>query len=436
MDLMDHYRILLQTHPQCPLIINYPGWIFGQGLEVATWLVKSLGLSNVVYMSDRGPEEVVVPLQAAANEAGIPFTILPSQPTEYASRSSSQLRAMQMLSYFHMKDASSACEPSWSAIPIDRHQAIRINYSGPKQGILGIMAPGFRHDANHLYDLLDGSIVSITAVEDPNAIMEFPGCPEQVNNNTNNNTTTTADADDDDDGDTSLAASEADIDCPNKLHPRLTRTTREKLPYLFIGNGTCAPLDPKNSYSLGVGIVRSINAGSQTVELVTPVAATSMRTALEEKGHRIVLVRGHMDNPNWALCEEYFAARSAERELRRAIVRRSTTGGGNGGGGGSGNAEAAAQARMEREVLAENLRERTRRASRGPWLRIGEVEMDDIAKVEKSRGRGKNNSSNRKKKRLVEGEGEEEEEVGGGRLWKLRKQPYAADSGSGSEREW
>ncbi|KMU90302.1 GRC3 [Coccidioides immitis H538.4] len=86
MDLLNRYRVLLQSYPQCPAVINYPGWIFGQGLEIATWFIRSLDLSDVVYMSVQGPEEVILPLREAASEAGVPVTTLPSQPTEWLPR--------------------------------------------------------------------------------------------------------------------------------------------------------------------------------------------------------------------------------------------------------------------------------------------------------------------------------------------------------------
>ncbi|KAK2831904.1 hypothetical protein FQN49_007051 [Arthroderma sp. PD_2] len=392
MNLLSHYHKLLESHPQCPLIINYPGWIFGQGLEILTCFLETLGLSDVVYMSETGPEEVAGPLQSVAKAVRIPFTTLPSQPTEYASRSSGQLRTMQMVSYFHMQQAQ---KPYWSTTPISQTRPIKVNYSGPSQGILGVMITGYPHDKEHIHDLLDGSIVGVVAIESAYAIQP-PYFTSEADAKRDNGSDAA-----EDEGDTNTSTPST----AEQRHPCLHRTERENLPYLFNGNGTCTPLDPDLSYSLGLALVRSINTDSQSLDLITPVSSTALRDALE-RGHQIVLVRGNLDNPDWAISEEYFAAKWAHKQLRlqqkfKSQSRADETSKSNG-------ELSVSSSRMEHEAGLDRLRERIRRAENVPWMQPAS---------------GANRAESTKP---VKDEG----------MWKLRKAAYPADSGSSSEQEW
>ncbi|KAJ5499660.1 Pre-mRNA cleavage complex II Clp1 [Penicillium expansum] len=385
MDLMDQYRSLLEKHPQCPLIINYPGWIFGQGLEVATWLVRSLGLSDVVYMSEKGPSEVVDPLGLAAREARVPLTILPSQPTDFVSRSSAQLRAMQIQSYFHMSYPSDLSTSLWSDVPLSRTRPITVDYAGPRQGILGVMVMGSQINPDLLHETLEGAIVGVVAVESPKAIMSGMATSEPPNDESHE--------DIDMDSANPGAGSPADLSIADSI----VRTS-EDLPYLFVGSGSCTPLDPKASNCLGLALVRSIDTSSRKLELSTPIPSSHLEKAIEQ-GHGIVLVRGQLDNPNWAISEEYYAARAAERRYQQ-----STSGLKKAGDSGSDQAHELDPAEHNRTLAL--LRERVRRASNVPWMTVVE--------------------DNSRHQREVAARREKS-------LWKLRKKAYP---GSDSEADY
>ncbi|KAJ5693043.1 hypothetical protein N7462_002466 [Penicillium macrosclerotiorum] len=383
MDLMEQYRSLLTRYPQCPLIINYPGWIFGQGLEVATWLIKSLGLSDVVYMSEKGPMEVVDPLSLAASEARVPITILPSQPTDFVSRSSAQLRSMQIQSYFHKSHPSGISNPIWLDAPLSHTRPMAVNYAGVKQGILGIMVMGSQINPSMLREVLEGAIVGVVAVESSNAIM----CARPMTSTEDNSNE--IDADDDmeiDSGETDDGAG-APYAAGN-----IIRTPQEDLPYISVGSGSSTPLDPKASNCLGLALIRSVNVASRQLELSTPISPSRLRDAIEH-GHQLVLVRGQLDSPNWAVSEEYYAARAAERRYQNSSSRAKK------------NSSNALDLAKENEALA-LLRERVRRASNVPWMTV----------VEDNSRKHREEAAQREKS-----------------LWKLRKKAYP---GSESEAEW
>ncbi|KAJ5661306.1 uncharacterized protein N7484_000678 [Penicillium longicatenatum] len=384
-DLLDHYHSLLAQYPQCPLIVNYPGWIFGQGLEVATWLVKCLGLSDVVYMSEKGPQEVVEPLRFAANEARVPMTILPSQPTDFVSRSSAQLRSMQIQSYFHSSHISVISSPIWSETPLSRTRPMAVDYAGSKQGILGIMVMGSQISPDMLREVLEGAVVGLVAIESPSAIMA--ALPTESAKMPADN------SEDESDDHMDMDSEEHQLNSSDYLSPAesIVRTP-EGLPYFFTGSGSCTPLNPKASNCLGLALIRSVDVKSQKIELSTPVPSSRIREAIEQD-HSLMLVRGQLDSPNWAVSEEYYAARAAERRYQQVVVRAKKGG------------ESAADTTRHNKTLA-LLRDRIRRASNVPWMKVVE---------DNSRHQREANARREKS------------------LWKLRKKAYP---GSDSEPDW
>lgn len=350
LDLMKHYRLLLQRNPTCPLVVNCSGWVYGSGLEVLAELISKLGITDVVYLSEAGPPEVVEELLSATKKARIPFHVLPSQPSEWVIRSASDLRAMQSLSYFHLAPSIKG-HTSWDHRPITNMAPWTVRYAGPDQGIVGIMVLGERQDPDYLAEILDGALVGVVLVEDESAIPSLDQDyitdvrdPESLDNRSDNagspclNTGTVYQFPDlvmgDDDSDaenmhtarSTFSSSSYDemrefgdveqdsvLEEPIPDHPSVLRTNNDDLPYLFSGAGTCTPLDPKNSQSLGLALIRGIDMQSKTLHLITPIPDSTIERFQKHKT-KIVLVKGKLDTPAWAYQEEYCAATAAERQ--------------------------------------------------------------------------------------------------------------------------
>jgi polynucleotide 5'-hydroxyl-kinase GRC3/NOL9 len=306
MNLMDCYQTLLNSHPQCPLIINYPGWIFGPGLEIAIWFVKSLGISDVVYMSEKGPDEVIGQLSQAAREAGVALTTLPSQPISFMTRSSSQLRSMQIQSYFHISHPREAQSPIWSQIPLSRQKPIYVNYAGERQGILGVMVQGNQHDPNLLFNILHGAIVGIVVVENLSAIARNQEKLESGGNLDDHDNENMCEVEDD------IITREDTRRSDSLMEPFISRTPREGLPYLFVGNGSCTPLDPEASHSLGLAWLRAIDVSARRIELITPIPVSGIHDALQHS-QGLILVRGQLDDPDWTVSEDHHIAQTERR---------------------------------------------------------------------------------------------------------------------------
>ncbi|UKZ67266.1 uncharacterized protein TrAtP1_008428 [Trichoderma atroviride] len=115
LDLLDSYRRQLRN---CHLLINTPGWILGTGQDLLVEIITRVNPPEVVYMSEDGPADVVEVLRGATKKT---FTTLPSQPSEFASRTAAHLRAMQAMSYFHLQgqgSPSSGQRSSWNSSPL------------------------------------------------------------------------------------------------------------------------------------------------------------------------------------------------------------------------------------------------------------------------------------------------------------------------------
>ena len=356
LDLMKHYSRLLQRNPTCPLVINCSGWVYGSGLEVLTELILKLGITDVVYMSEAGQPEVVDELLGATQKARVPFHVLPSQPSEFTIRSASDLRAMQSLSYFHLAPSTNG-NLSWDNRPITCMTPWTVRYAGPDQGILGIMVLGELQDPDCLAELLDGALVGVVAVEEMSAIpaqdQDYITEAKDVESTAHRGDgagspslnscpiyqfpdfgTGVADSESEDTHTSMLPLSSSPIgvqgfddteqdnfsaDCATD-HPSVVRTVNEHLPYLFSGQGTCTPLDPKGSHSLGLALIRGMDKVSKTLHLITPISDSIIEDFRRHKT-KIVLVKGKLDTPAWAYQEDYCAATAAEQQRMKVDAK-------------------------------------------------------------------------------------------------------------------
>lgn len=494
-DLVRTYHTLrAERFPDCPLIVNYPGWIFGLGLEMATTLIgrgerlgsskngPRLGLTDVVYLSERGPAEVVEGLTAAAGGAGVPLMTLPSHGQGEtgegdgggggggsAMRSGAELRVMQLMAYFHGKERSSAedqtededsdsetqsegggggsigaesrsgvgagpdgsngscgdshpCSRRGSTVatPLSWTAPVQLSYAlangcrrghgaGPGRGrepridstgadfgpdannplvppararssnareaaipIAGVLVAGSRPAAALVPELLLGSVVGLVAVDrrqvrpasgklgvdndeddgdgwDPPVKQGLPyltiasgpdGSRRQVRAWHGDDGSDREHGEGDENGNRN--DSDARSDASSESSPNGSDDSG-RLPA------------PARSQSLGLALVRAIDADAQTVEASTPVAVAAMRRMAgmsprmrpagrdedEDKdaggdgdedspgsggGARspdtvLVLVRGRSEAAHWAMAEDYHAARAAARRQRRAHER-------------------------------------------------------------------------------------------------------------------
>lgn len=290
LDLLIHYRHYVSSNAECPLIINTPGWVLGTGLELLLDLIKHSKPTVVIYMSIDGPLDVV---KALRDEAGKTLVVtLPSQISEYTTRTAAQLRTMQTMSYFHLNQKSQGV-PSWKGNPLTSMPPWVVRYAGGNSGIVGIMCLGEQPPADMLKEAINGTLVAVVMVDDMSAIAGWT---------------------DDNNGQDGL--SEAD-GSSSQSKRQIAVNTPEDLPYLNPDIATSP--DPKHSRSLGLALVRGIDTESKTLHLLTPISPKLLRD-MSHYGKSIVLVSGKLETPGWAYTEELYRQAATAQSMRNKAL--------------------------------------------------------------------------------------------------------------------
>lgn len=280
-DLFETYKRSLTP---VPLIVNTPGWILGTGLDLLSEIIKVVEPSEVLYMSEDGPMDTVESLRACTVSR---FTELPSQQSEFTSRTAAHLRAMQYMSYFHVDEAKPvSLEPEqaiprlrWNPAPLSAKPPLLVRYASPSPGILGVISYDYQSPPELLAETINGMILAVVEIEDNRAFRGFGGDGLRSNS----------------EGDADLVDSQASI-------PKIL-TTPEGLP--FIPNFDGLTLDPRYSRTVGLVLARGIDPKTKTIQLLTPIQPEHLGE-VRRRGHSIVLVHGKFDAPNWAYTEDLY----------------------------------------------------------------------------------------------------------------------------------
>lgn len=170
MDLFRSYQTLRLQDSSCPLIINCSGWVTASGLEVLVSFIEQMCPTDIIYTTKKGPPEIASVLGEAAAKVKANFQSLVSQQAEILTRTASDLRIMQALSYFHLAEPE-GIHPSWDRFPLSEIAPLTVRYSGPSRDIFAVMILGEEQDPNLYGYLLEGSVVGVVALEDEAAIV-------------------------------------------------------------------------------------------------------------------------------------------------------------------------------------------------------------------------------------------------------------------------
>lgn len=353
-DLVKHYRALRQQHSSCPLVVNCAGWTQGAGLDLLRDLIRSQGISDIVYTSTRGPREVVEALAEAAKIASSALHTLSSHETGMAMRSSAALRSMQTLSYFHLAEPESG-RLRWDQTAITEQRPLVVPWSGVEQGLFAVVVLHEGLDANLLFAALNGCCVGLVAIEDDHALPNYrtprgktevpdkhgdqirqgaeqehempsltPGPPVEVSLTPTIDSAITIEKPACSISEPERAScSELDEPDPDEVglskglspYSGVSRNS-EDMPYIkFDGRGRTY-IDPARSHALGQALVRGIDLEAKCFHLLTPVSAETFQRCSQQRT-RIVMVRGKLDPPDWAFREEYERGAAFRRKVRK-----------------------------------------------------------------------------------------------------------------------
>ncbi len=312
LDLYNHYQQLARSHGPCPLVVNCSGWIQGSGFELLANLIRNLSLTDVIYMSTSGPEEVIDALSEAATQTNSILHQLNSQASSVATRTAADLRMMQTVSYFHLEEPEDG-NLRWNPYPLTSQPPFVVHYAGPTQAMHAVMILGDAQSPEFFGSILDGCVVSITVIEAEIAVSAASHEADRRE----------ARGDDERDGSLNADAMQDvdDLEFEGNLNqrtPPLPRTP-EGIPYIPAKHHIVEPLSPSHSYSIGQALIRSIDPRAQAFHILTPVPASEFTEQQDHPNRKIVLVRGRLDTPTWAYAEdmnfERERARRREREL-------------------------------------------------------------------------------------------------------------------------
>ncbi|KAI5462307.1 hypothetical protein BGZ63DRAFT_354734 [Mariannaea sp. PMI_226] len=282
----DLYNTYCNSFQGTPLIVNTPGWILGTGLDLISSMIERINPDEVLYMSEDGPLETVDTLQSVTKTT---FTELPSQQSEFTSRTAAHFRAMQTMSYFHLheqfRNSSEPAQPmshtKWSASPLSSKPPLLVRYSSPKPGILGFLSYDSQAPRELLADAVNGTILAVVEIEDPRAFRNLKRC-----------------------GQSDQSTETIDLDTTTLAQPKLSLSrSPEDLP--FIPNYNDITLDPKYSRTLGLVLLRGIDNRSKTLQLLTPIPENVIKD-VRSKDRDIILIHGKFDPPNWAYTEDLY----------------------------------------------------------------------------------------------------------------------------------
>lgn len=283
-----------KSHGPMPMVVNTPGWVQGTGLDILTTLIESTDVTEVIYMSQEGPEETVDELKRTCVGKKVAFTTLPSQTSEFTSRTALHYRTMQTMSYFHMQSPSVDVEqPRWDSTSLTETPPWRARYKGENSGILGVICYDYQPSSSLLAESINGMVVALVEVD---GISPFRAIVEEDKTKTE------------------------DVAFEDVIHAYI-RLTPEGIPY--IENPPGRPLWPGGCRSIGLGLIRGIDVQKGEFQLITPIAADILRKySTKDGGKRLVMVAGKFDTPSWAYTEDFYrrAYASGQQSVNQDVV--------------------------------------------------------------------------------------------------------------------
>ncbi|KAI9841375.1 MAG: Polynucleotide 5'-hydroxyl-kinase grc3 [Thelocarpon superellum] len=149
---------------EVPLVINYPGWLSAQGVELLLRLTKVICPSTVIYLGELSPTKAVDALRGLSDQ--ITLHVLPSHTGRRHLRTPAQLRAMQTCSYFHLIQ-SRAGLLQWDATPLTRVPSWVIGYDAGPRAISLSVSGGIRLSLPNVLRVISGSVVAVVVVYKP-----------------------------------------------------------------------------------------------------------------------------------------------------------------------------------------------------------------------------------------------------------------------------
>jgi polynucleotide 5'-hydroxyl-kinase GRC3/NOL9 len=277
-DLFMTYKHLRSRDPLLPLIINTSGSLNSAYTSMLMELLARFKPHHVVHLGDT---QAIDTEQAAKLDAcqiivsqshGTLHKITAQAPVIAPMRSDTELRAMQMQSYFHLRkiSASEASPSFWTPNPLSALAPWEFCFEETEermQDFVGFAMYSEPVEPASLVQALNGSIVHI--VESTSSAIPSP-------------------------------------------YTVLPRTKKYRVPFFdkSVRTGMVEPLDPRTSKVVCTALIRAFDPEKRVVQILVPKTHESLLRNLQPE--RTVLVGGCCDSPEWAYMEDANSRASAQ----------------------------------------------------------------------------------------------------------------------------
>jgi polynucleotide 5'-hydroxyl-kinase GRC3/NOL9 len=274
-DLFESYKTLPPEEGTRPLIINTPATLYTTNFPLLQSILKLTKPNHIVHFGDITAIDTdtalrLDSLQTLAQTTNTTLHELAAQfPPLPPSRTESELRTMQMQSYFHL-DSNVQHETTWDARLLSHVTPWEFCYEETatrSQDLIGILPLFEPLPSSQFLTALNGSIVHIVETS----------CPKT-----------------------------------QALYQNLQRTPQHSIPYFApnTATGMTGPLEPQTSRLVCTALIRGFDLEAKLMQVVVPTTHESLLRTLTPE--TTVFVAGCCDTPDWAYAEDAYEQLEAQ----------------------------------------------------------------------------------------------------------------------------
>jgi polynucleotide 5'-hydroxyl-kinase GRC3/NOL9 len=266
-DLFRTYLHRQQYATPIPLIVNTASWTYTADLDLLRRMLTQIKPRHIIHLTDlqaidEDNSAKLDTLDILARKAGLTITHVSAQaPSINPSRTTSDLRAMQTLTYFH--GISTLCNPT----PLSHVTPWEFSYASTPtstQSLLGFLNYGPHIDPSHLFTALNGALIHIIETHDPAIQIKQPSTT-------------------------------------------LPRTSRYLIPYFPAdADGSVPRLAPQSSRLICTALLRSWIPDQRVAQVLVPSSHEKLLQGLDAE--KTVFVFGCAEHPEWAYAEDAYYA--------------------------------------------------------------------------------------------------------------------------------
>ena len=277
LNLVAKYKRIVELLPNCHLIINTPGWITGNGLEILTSLFREIQPTDLIHMSANASDEFVDRIKTynKPNKAVLHFIINQTSPS---GPSAASLRQMSLQSYLHLHTARTANNIRWNVRDILELPNLRLQYTGRNKTLHGVICLEREIYGQDLQNYLTGMMVGIVVLDNATALDPMTIDGEDSDSMLSDPTTID-----------SMSSTSLSDPHPSLRYPRT----------MNFGHRRTVGINPWMSRCLGLGYVTSLTPENRTISLCSPVIQEEIERVAVEENKIVVLVTMIASAPEW-----------------------------------------------------------------------------------------------------------------------------------------